>query len=173
MANDSPQGLKVWWPSTVMMLGTVLAYFDRLILALLAPMILRDTHMSAADYTRPFFDPLTFNTTAVMGGTSIAVLAYIGFDGISTLSEEVENPRRNIYLATVWTCVVIGLLSAVEVYVAQLIWPASQPFPDVDTAFVHVAGRAAGLWFSAVMNLTLLIANFGSGMGAQIGRAHV
>ena len=130
-------------------------------------------HMSAADYTRPFFDPLTFNTTAVLGGTSIAVLAYIGFDGISTLSEEVENPRRNIYLATVWTCVVIGLLSAVEVYVAQLIWPASQPFPDVDTAFVHVAGRAAGLWFFAVMNLTLLIANFGSGMGAQLGAARL
>jgi len=39
----------------------------------------------------------------VLGGTSIAVLTYIGFDGISTLSEEVENPRRNILLATVLT----------------------------------------------------------------------
>ena len=48
--DNTPQGLRVWWPSTVMMLGTVLAYFDRLILALLAPMILRDTHMSAANY---------------------------------------------------------------------------------------------------------------------------
>ena len=83
-----------------------------------------------------------WNTKAVLGGTSIAVLTYIGFDGISTLSEEAENPRRNILLATVLTCLVIGILSAVEVYAAQLIWPASQPFPDVDTAFVHVAGRA-------------------------------
>ena len=57
---------------------------------------------------------------AVLGGTSIAVLTYIGFDGISTLSEEAENPRRNILLATVLTCVVIGLLSALEVYAAQL-----------------------------------------------------
>ena len=48
----------------------------------------------------------------MLGGTSIAVLTYIGFDGISTLSEEAENPRRNILLATVLTCVVIGLLSA-------------------------------------------------------------
>lgn len=48
--NAAPGGLRAWWPSTVMMLGTVLAYFDRLVLALLAPMILRDTHMNAADY---------------------------------------------------------------------------------------------------------------------------
>ena len=61
----------------------------------------------------------------MLTGTSIAVLTYIGFDGISTLSEEVENPRRNILLATVFTCLAIGILSAIEVYAAQLIWPAS------------------------------------------------
>ncbi len=132
-------------------------------------------HQTLADFTRPFFDPLTFSTKAILGGTSIAVLSYIGFDGISTLSEEAQNPRRNIFLATVYTCLIIGLLSAAEVYVAQLIWPAREPFSAamVDTAFVHVAGRAAGLWFFAVMNLTLLVANFGSGMGAQLGAARL
>jgi putrescine importer len=130
-------------------------------------------HDGLSFFTRPFFDPATFNMKAVLGGTSIAVLTYIGFDGISTLSEEAENPRRNILLATVLTCVVIGLLSAVEVYAAQLLWPASQTFPDVDTAFVHIAGRAAGPWFFVVMNITLLVANFGSGMGAQLGAARL
>jgi putrescine importer len=127
----------------------------------------------AAPFTRPFYDPQTFQWRAVLGATSIAVLTYIGFDGISTLSEEVENPRRNILLATVLTCVVIGLLSALQVYLAQLIWPASRPFPDVDTAFVHVAGLAAGAWFFAVVNITLLIANIGSGMGAHLGAARL
>ncbi len=130
-------------------------------------------HDGASFFTRPFYDPQTFRVGAVLGGTSIAVLTYIGFDGISTLSEEAENPRRNILLATVLTCVVIGILSAMEVYAAQLVWPASQPFPDVDTAFVHISGRAAGPWFFAVMNLTLLVANFGSGMGAQLGAARL
>ncbi len=127
----------------------------------------------AAAWTRPFYDPATFSLGTVLGGTSLAVLTYIGFDGISTLSEEAENPRRNILLATVFTCVAIGLLSAFQVYAAQLIWPASQPFPDVDTAFVHVAGRAAGPWFFAVVNLTLLVANIGSGMGAHLGAARL
>ena len=100
------------------------------------------------------------------------MLTYIGFDGISTLSEEAENPRRNILLATVMTCLVIGLLSAVEVYVAQLIWPAVEKFPDLDTAYVYVAARAWAPLFP-IVGFTLLLANFGSGMGAQIGAARL
>ena len=129
-------------------------------------------HPGLAFFTQPFFDPATFQTRAVLGGTSIAVLTYIGFDGISTLSEEAENPRRNILLATVLTCVVIGILSALEVYAAQLVWPASQPFPDQTTAFVYVAGRTWAPLF-AIVGFTLVLANFGSGMGAQLGAARL
>ena len=129
-------------------------------------------HDGAGFFTRPFYDPKLFDFRAVLGGTSIAVLTYIGFDGISTLSEEAENPRRNILLATVLTCLVIGILSAFEVYAAQLIWPASQPFPNEDTAFVAVAQRAWPPLF-AVVGFTLLVANFGSGLGAQIGAARL
>ncbi len=129
-------------------------------------------HGGAGFWTQPFYDPATFHIRNVLGGTSIAVLTYIGFDGISTLSEETKNPRRNILLATVLTCLIIGLLSAVECYVAQLVWPASQPFPDVDTAFVSVAGRVWQPLF-VVFGLTLLVANFGSGMAAQLGAARL
>jgi amino acid transporter len=123
-------------------------------------------------YTRPFYDPQTFSFARLFGCTSIAVLTYIGFDGISTLSEEAENPRRNILLATVLTCLVIGVLSAAEVYLAQLIWPASRPFPDVNTAYSYVSGEAWKPLFP-IVGLTLLLANFGSGLGAQIGAARL
>jgi amino acid transporter len=123
----------------------------------------------------PFYDPATFSASRVFRGTSIAVLTYIGFDGISTMSEEVENPRRNIMLATVLTCLVIGILSAVEVYVAQLAWPAHVPFAPaiVDTAYVHVAQRIGGRFLFHLLNATLLIANMGSGMAAQFGAARL
>lgn len=134
--------------------------------------ILGHPHDEPGFFTRPFYDPSTFNYGALLGCTSIAVLSYIGFDGISTLSEEAENPRRNILLATVLTCVAVGILSAVEVYVAQLIWPGSQHFPDVDTAYVWVAGRAWKPLFP-IVGFTLLVANFGSGMGAQLGAARL
>jgi amino acid transporter len=130
-------------------------------------------HDGIGFFTRPLYDPATFNFGAVLGGTSIAVLTYIGFDGISTLSEEAHNPRRNILLATVLTCVVVGFLSAAECYAAQLVWPSSEAFRDNDTAFIDVSTRAAGSWFFGVINITLIVANFGSGMAAQLGAARL
>jgi amino acid transporter len=149
-------------------MGVVIAIF----FVTAARFIFGHPHGGAAFFTRPFYDPATFNAGAVLGGTSIAVLTYIGFDGISTLSEEAENPRRNILLATVLTCVAIGILSAFEVYAAQLAWPASQPFPDETTAFVYAAGRTWAPLF-AIVGFTLVVANFGSGMGAQLGAARL
>src|SRR5690349_8495057 len=129
-------------------------------------------HSDPGFFMRPFYDPQTFTFDNLFGCTSLAVLTYIGFDGISTLSEEAENPRRNIMLATVMTCLVVGFLSAAEVYVGQLVWPASQPFPNEDQAYVFMAARTWAPLFS-IVGLTLLVANFGSGMGAQIGAARL
>ena len=129
-------------------------------------------HADAAFFTRPFYDPQTFSYAALFGCTSIAVLTYTGFDGISTLSEEAENPRRNILLATVLTCLVIGLLSAAEVYVAQLVWPATEKFPNIDTAYVWVAGRSWRPLFT-VVGFTLMLGMFASGMSAHLGAARL
>lgn len=134
--------------------------------------VIRTPHDGTAFFTRPFYDPETFSMRAVLGGTSLAVLTYIGFDGISTLSEEAENPKRNILLATVLVCLITGVVASVEVYAAQLVWPGYN-FPDVDTAYVHVAGRAAGAWLFALINVTLLVATIGSGMASQLGAARL
>jgi putrescine importer len=169
-------GLNVQGVKTSARVNTALAAGMGVVIAIFfvaaARFIFGNPHDGAAFFTRPFYDPQAWDTKAVLGGTSVAVLTYIGFDGISTLSEEAENPRRNILLATVLTCLVIGILSAVEVYAAQLIWPASQPYPDVDTAFTFVAGRAWAPLF-AIIGFTLVVANFGSGMGAQLGAARL
>lgn len=150
-------------------MGIVIAIF----LAAAVRYVLKAPHDGLAFFTRPFYDPATFSVPAVLGGTSLAVLTYIGFDGISTLSEEAENPKRNILLATVLVCLITGLLASVEVYAAQVVWPTSLPFPDVDTAYVSVAGLAGGHWLFILINVTLLIATIGSGMGSQLGAARL
>jgi putrescine importer len=125
-------------------------------------------------FTEPFYNPATFSFAGVGRGTSIAVLTYIGFDGISTFSEEVENPRRNIMLATVGVCLLVGVLSAAEVYAAQLVW-GSGPFPadKVESAFPLVARQAGGFFLFHLLNFTVLIANIGSGFGSQLAAARL
>jgi len=126
-------------------------------------------HHDPGFFTHPFYEPGSFHASDIFAGTSVAVLTYIGFDAVSTLSEEVENPRRNIMLATVLVCLITGVLSGLEVYAAQLIW-GSKPFAsdDVVSAFAMVSRQAGGAILSQIMNFTLLIANMGSGMGSQL-----
>ena len=132
-------------------------------------------HQKGPDFfTQPFYDPATFKLAAIGRGTSLAVLTYIGFDGISTFSEEVENPRRNIMLATVLVCLVAGVLSAAEVYAAQLVW-GSKPFPadKVESAFPIVAQQIGGFFLFHLLNFTVLIANIGSGVASQLAAARL
>ena len=133
----------------------------------------RQANLGLAAFTRPFYDPATFNFSRVGSGIAIAVLTYIGFDSVSTLSEEVENPRRNILLATLLVCLITGILAAIEVYLAQLIWPDYSRYPDVDTAYVYVARRAGGAFLFILMNFTLLIATVGSGFTSQLAAARL
>ncbi len=128
----------------------------------------------AAFFAQPFYNPQTFSLRGVFHGTSIAVLTYIGFDGISTLSEEAENPRRNILLGTVLVCLITGVLSSLEVYGAQLVWGPNLFPPDkVESAFPLVARQAGGFFLFHLVNFTILIANVGSGMGAQLAAARL
>jgi amino acid transporter len=145
-------------------LGLVLLWF-----IVVAARYLSGQALDATALTRPFYDPASFSWGRVSSGTALAVLTYIGFDGISTLSEEVENPRRNVLLATVIVCLFTGVFGALQVYLAQLVWPDWTSYPNVETAFVYVAGRAGGPVLFAILNFALLVANFGSGSGAQLG----
>jgi putrescine importer len=122
-------------------------------------------------FSHPLYDPQTFTTSGILGGTSLAVLAYMGFDGVSTLSEEAKRPR-DVLAATVLTCIGVGILSALEVYAAQLVWPTAEHFPDIDTAFSFVAGRAWPPLFATV-GITLIVGSVGSGMAGQLAAARL
>ncbi len=172
-------GLNLRGVQTSGRLNGLLALFMSLVVVIFLAYAVRYIAMVArpvgGQWLLPFYDPATFSAARLFHGSSIAVLTYIGFDGISTMSEEVENPQRNILLATVFTCLAIGILSAIEVYVAQLVWPGRFPFPAsiVDTAYVQVALRVEGKYLFHLLNATLLVANMGSGIAAQFGAARL
>ncbi|HVZ84760.1 MAG TPA: APC family permease [Terracidiphilus sp.] len=144
-----------------------------LVLAAAVRWLLHFAHPTTAFFTLPFYDPATFNTGGLLRGTSIAVLTYIGFDGISTLTDEAKDPANSVPRAIVLTCFITGVLASIEVYAAQLVWPRGLAFPDIDTAYVHVSGRMGGPILFMIVNATLLVANMGSGMASQLGAARL
>jgi amino acid transporter len=129
-------------------------------------------HLEGRALVKPFYDSSLWTWNGILGGTSLAVLTYLGFDGISTLAEEAKNPERDILRATVLTCIAIGVFSIVAAYEAQLVWPVSERFPNIDTAFSSVAQRVWPPLFH-VVGLTLIVAGSGCAIGAQLGAARL
>ncbi len=135
--------------------------------------LLRTSGMPGLFSTLPFYDPGTFQIGAIATATSLAALTYIGFDGVSTLAEEVDNPQKNISRATVLVCLITGLLSTLEIYLAQRVWPDFRSFANPETAFLDVTGRVGGVLLFNAMAAVLIVSCFGSGLTGQVGAARV
>jgi putrescine importer len=155
------------------MMAAALGVVIVLVVASILRYLFKLPHQPGSFYTTPFYDPWTFSSKALFRGTSIAILTYIGFDGISTLSDEAKEPARDIPRAIVFTCLITGVLASIEVYLGQLVWPRGMAFPDVDTAYVSISGRAGGVFMFALVNASLLLATIGSGMASQLGAARL
>jgi putrescine importer len=119
--------------------------------------------------TLPFYNPATFDWGHVRTATSFAALTYIGFDAITTMAEDVENPRRNVPLATVIVCLFIGIEGGALVYLGQLVWPDYIHFPDLDTAFMDVMRRVGGDELFYSFGLVLILAQFGCALTSHAG----
>ena len=123
--------------------------------------------------SEPFYNPKTFDLKAIGTATSLAALTYIGFDGVTTLAEEVRNPKRSVLLAVVLVCFITGIFSTVEVYLAQRVWPDYTTFPNLETAFLDVTERVGGTWLFQAMAVVLVVACLGSGLAGQAGAARL
>ena len=67
---------------------------------------------------KPVYDPSVFSVATVAGATSIAVLSFLGFDGISTLSEENRGNQSAVGRATVLSLLLVGALFLLQTWIA-------------------------------------------------------
>lgn len=134
--------------------------------------------------SQPFYNQESFSLVSIGSATALAALTYIGFDGLTTLSEEVKNPRRNVLIAAVMTCLITGLWSGSQIYLAQVSWPDWASFTSgitdgaarnnaLDTAIMSVANRVGGPMLDASLSIILLVGSIGSGITGQLGAARL
>ena len=120
----------------------------------------------------PLYDSSTFSLGLVFGAVSIAVLSFLGFDGISTLAEENRESARTIGRSMIAALAVAGLLFVVQTWVAALLVPDPQRLiAEGDaggTAFYDAAAVAGGAWLSTLTAVATAIAwGFANSLVAQ------
>jgi len=122
---------------------------------------------------RPIYDPGVFSWSTVAGATSIAVLSFLGFDGISTLAEENRGNQNAVGRATVMSLILVGALFMLQTWVATDL-ARGMSFASPDTAFYEVAQRAGGSWLRLVTILATVIASAAANaMAAQAAVARI
>jgi amino acid transporter len=121
----------------------------------------------------PLYNQGAFSWGTVAGATSVAVLSFLGFDGISTLSEENGGRPDAIARATVLSLLLVGALFMLQTWIATDL-SRGMTFSSPETAFYDIAQRASGTWLKIVTIVAVVLASaIANAMAAQAAVARV
>jgi putrescine importer len=81
---------------------------------------------------------------AVVAGSAILALSFLGFDAVSTLSEETHNPTIRVPRAIMLCALAGGAIYIIQSYVGHLVFPDYTAFQNVDVATVDVMKSVGG-----------------------------
>jgi amino acid transporter len=116
---------------------------------------------------KPIYDAQVFSLATVAGATSIAVLSFLGFDGISTLAEENRGGQNAVGTATVLSLLLVGVLFMLQTWIATDLGAGMQ-FAAPETAFYEIAERAGGAALRLVTIIAVVLASaIANAMAAQ------
>ncbi|MCT1765970.1 APC family permease [Brevibacterium casei] len=103
---------------------------------------------------------------AVMAGAAILCLSFLGFDAVSTLSEEAKDPTTSVPRAIVIATVTGGLIYIVLSLIAQLVYP-SNAFADPESGSLDVMAAAGGQFLTIFFTAAYVAGACGSALTSQ------
>jgi amino acid transporter len=145
------------WVNRVFLIGELIVLTIFIVLAVVAI-----NHGSGGAHwsTLPFYNPKEFSVGLVFTALSIAALSFLGFDAISTQSEEVRGGPKVVGRATIISLILVAVLFIAQTYLATLLVPGKTAFADADVnqAFYQVAGLTAGHWMTILIAVSSALA---------------
>lgn len=120
--------------------------------------------------TAPLFNAAEFSPALLATALSIAVLSFLGFDGIATLSEESRGGRSSAGKAMVLGLVVVALLFTTQTWLAGMLVPDTKAFGEeaAGNAFFDIVRGAAGRgWQLAFLVMNVLAVGIANAVAAQ------
>lgn len=105
------------------------------------------------------FNPAKFEVGGTMSAVSLAVLSYVGFGAIATLTQEAKDPKHGPSRAMMVMAIVLCVLYVAQCFIATCIDPSGAAFRDnTDNAFYVVARMAAGPWLMVLCAVGVALA---------------
>ncbi|WP_319446634.1 MULTISPECIES: APC family permease [unclassified Mycobacterium] len=108
----------------------------------------------------------------IFAGAAILCLSFLGFDAVSTMSEEAKDPTRTVPRAIMIATVGCGLIFFGLSYVSQLVFPSNQ-FADVDSGSLDVMTTAGGQFLNTFFTAAYIAGCIGSALTSQASVARI
>ncbi|MEU9352535.1 APC family permease [Streptomyces griseoloalbus] len=108
----------------------------------------------------------TTSISAITAAAAVAAYAFLGFDAVSTLSEEARDPRRTIPRGIVLTVLAGGVIFVALSFVMQWAHPGGT-FADESSAGYAVSTLVGGKGFADVANIITMLGGFASCVAIQ------
>jgi amino acid transporter len=99
----------------------------------------------------------------VMSGAAIACLSFLGFDSVTTLTDETEHATRSTGKAMAIACACAAALFFFQALSSAVIAPDYTQL-DPSGAMGAIAGIAGGAPMQALLSLSVILASFGVGI---------
>lgn len=122
---------------------------------------------------KPFYNASTTKTLSIVSGAALASFSFLGFDSITTLSEEAIHPKKDIGPAAILSCLIGGVIFILQAYVAQLVWPDYTSFHDKDAALFDIVTLVGGKIFSVLFTAAIVISTLSAGLTGQASAARI
>ncbi|MFD7317316.1 APC family permease [Streptomyces sp. NPDC059883] len=123
-------------------------------------------------WSTPFTSDVGFSLAAVLGGVSVAVLSYLGFDAIASFAEEVTGGSREVARAVLFCLVLAGALFIAQTYLVALLEPMSSAELAADpaaqgSAFYDAVDTSVGAWLHDLVAVSKAIGAAFAALAAQ------
>ncbi|MDU6439185.1 MAG: APC family permease, partial [Pantoea sp.] len=118
--------------------------------------------------SQPFWSP-DAHVVPMITGATILCFSFLGFDGISSLSEETKDAERTIPRAIFLTALIGGLIFIVASYFLQLYFPDISRFKDPDSSQPEIMLYVAGHVLQFGILIFSVVTVLASGMAAHAG----
>ena len=113
------------------------------------------------------YNPRTFSIGTVISGAAVVIVAYLGFDAITTLSEETSVKSNKIGLAIMITCVIQTIFYISVTYLGMVILKNHTFISNPDTVFFNIAKIAAGTFIQTFITLMIIVSGVASALASQ------
>lgn len=139
--------------------GNVLTFFQSFIVLLFIVFVIIGTKFISFDFTPALTVPDNISSTHLAFGLSLIFWNYIGFDGGSTVLEEIESPEKNFHRALLIIIPIIALLYFFPILVGLAINPDWQSWHFGE--FTHIANHMNMPTFGLLLAIGGTVTTFG------------